>query len=327
MGSATFTISAPKLITIDAIPSQNYTGGQITPDIAVRDKDGKTMLAQGTDYTVSYGENLNAGDHAGSVAITGMGAYAGSKGSATFAIAPRTFTIQNIAPQTRTGSQIMPAVTVKDGERTLTAGTDYTVTYGENIDAGTGSIAITGMGVYAGSKGSATFIIRRPREMILAVNTGASAFGNLPFGEINKGYANVLGAETTWYMNRMAGIGLKWNMQTGEALFGEATYNEKLTFVGPALYLRWTNQKRFAVVASAGAGALNWKWSLKSENEAFDESATSFGGFFAAGVNLMATKHLGFSLNLQTIAGKATSGDLVRKPAAIGGTVGVNFRF
>ena len=43
---------------------------------------------------------------------------------------------------TYTGESIRPAVNVKAGNQTLAGGTDYTVSYGENINAGTGSIII-----------------------------------------------------------------------------------------------------------------------------------------------------------------------------------------
>lgn len=49
------------------------------------------------------------------------------------------------------GTEKTPSVTVKDGSLLLTAGTDYTVSYNKNIDAGTASLTITGTGDYTGS--------------------------------------------------------------------------------------------------------------------------------------------------------------------------------
>ena len=63
-----------------------------------------------------------------------------------------------IEPQTWTGSAIEPAVTVKDGETTLTLGTDYEVAYSNNVNAGTATVTITGKGNYSDSK-EATFTI------------------------------------------------------------------------------------------------------------------------------------------------------------------------
>ena len=41
-------------------------------------------------------------------------------------------------------------MTVKDGEKALVEGTDYTVTYADNTNAGTATVTITGTGNYAG---------------------------------------------------------------------------------------------------------------------------------------------------------------------------------
>ena len=57
----------------------------------------------------------------------------------------------NIAAVTYTGLAQTPAVTVKDGDKTLVSGTDYTVTYSGNLNAGTAKVTILGAGNYSGS--------------------------------------------------------------------------------------------------------------------------------------------------------------------------------
>lgn len=52
---------------------------------------------------------------------------------------------------TATGSAITPGVTVYAGSAKLTNGTDYTVSYKNNIKAGTATVTITGKGNYAGT--------------------------------------------------------------------------------------------------------------------------------------------------------------------------------
>ncbi|MCD7812752.1 MAG: hypothetical protein LUH20_01640 [Lachnospiraceae bacterium] len=49
------------------------------------------------------------------------------------------------------GTPKTPAVTVSDGTITLTEGTDYTVAYGDNTEAGTATVTITGIGDYEGT--------------------------------------------------------------------------------------------------------------------------------------------------------------------------------
>lgn len=60
--------------------------------------------------------------------------------------------ISKISDYTYTGKARKPAVTVKDGTKTLKSGTDYTLTYKNNNKIGTASVTITGKGNYTGSK-------------------------------------------------------------------------------------------------------------------------------------------------------------------------------
>ncbi len=58
--------------------SYTYNGKQQQPAIkSVVLGDAK--LVEGTDFTLSYGENINAGTKAGTVTLTGIGSYTGSK--------------------------------------------------------------------------------------------------------------------------------------------------------------------------------------------------------------------------------------------------------
>lgn len=68
-------------VTIASIPDQTYTGSAIEPPLVV--KDGGTELKKGTDYTVSYANNTNAGT--ATLTINGTGNYTGTK-SANFTI-------------------------------------------------------------------------------------------------------------------------------------------------------------------------------------------------------------------------------------------------
>ncbi len=65
-----------------------------------------------------------------------------------------------IPDQVHTGSQIKPAIVVKDGETTLIEGTDYTLEYGANVDPGVGTIIVTGKGKYTGTV-TLTFTIKQ----------------------------------------------------------------------------------------------------------------------------------------------------------------------
>jgi len=69
------------------------------------------------------------------------------------------FTVDPIPAQKYTGSQIRPAVVVKDDTTILRQIIDYTVTYTDNINAGTAIVTISGVGNYAGSYGEERFDI------------------------------------------------------------------------------------------------------------------------------------------------------------------------
>jgi titin len=172
----TFVIVAKAAITltIDAIANQTYTGSAITPTVVV--KDGSTTLTLGTDYTVAYSSNTNVGT--ATVTITGTGNYSGTK-TQTFGIvakAASTLTIDAIANQSYTGSAITPTVVVKDGSTTLTLGTDYTVAYSNNTNAGTSTVTITGTGNYLGDNPQ-TFTIA-PKAITIRGNNASKIYGD-----------------------------------------------------------------------------------------------------------------------------------------------------
>ena len=82
--------------------------------------------------------------------------------------------IQAIDDQTYTGSQITPTATVKDGSTTLTLNTDYTVSYGANVNVTTGgSVTVTGINKYTGSANK-SFTIAKAASNITTNPTGAS---------------------------------------------------------------------------------------------------------------------------------------------------------
>ncbi|MCB6994382.1 CAP domain-containing protein [bacterium 210820-DFI.6.37] len=147
----TFTITPKSIsgVTVSGLSDKTYTGSAQTASVTV--KDGSTTLTQGTDYTVSYSDNINAGT--ATVTLKGSGNYTGTL-TKTFTIAPKSIsgvTISGLSDKTYTGSAQTAAVTVKDGSTTLTQGTDYTVSYSNNINAGTAAVTLKGMGNYTGT--------------------------------------------------------------------------------------------------------------------------------------------------------------------------------
>ena len=60
--------------------------------------------------------------------------------------------IGKLSNQTYTGKAIKPSITIKDGNKKLVSGTDYTVTYKNNTKPGKATATITGKGNYTGTK-------------------------------------------------------------------------------------------------------------------------------------------------------------------------------
>lgn len=128
----------------------DYNGSEIEPEVTSVRLKGVTLSA-GKDYEVSYSDNVNVGT--AHCIITGIGEYSGSA-SKLFTIAPRYLTeaeISNIPDQKWTGSAIEPDVTVSLGGRELIAGTDYTLSYEDNVDPGSATVYANGNGNYRGT--------------------------------------------------------------------------------------------------------------------------------------------------------------------------------
>ncbi len=68
---------------------------------------------------------------------------------------------------TYSGSAKKPTVKVVDGSTTLTSGSDYTVAYSNNTNAGTATVTITGIGNYSGTV-TKTFTIKKASQTISA---------------------------------------------------------------------------------------------------------------------------------------------------------------
>ena len=149
--------------TISPIPAQQYTGSEVKPSLTV--KCGNTILMEGTDYNVTYSNNINIGTATATIRALNNANYTGTA-SVKFSIGNDVggFIISGYAPSyAYTGKAITPGVVVETGSRTLIPGTEYTVSYSNNVNAGTATITVTGVGKYSG-KQTANFVIE-PKSM------------------------------------------------------------------------------------------------------------------------------------------------------------------
>lgn len=151
-----FTINKAKLAdAILTISPDSYgtTGQPIMPTYTVK-LGGYDLKA--TDYTANATNNVNTGTATLTLTATEAGNFTGAI-SGTFTIAGKDVSTLDIALTGADnlkydGTAKTPAVAVKDGAKTLVQGTDYTVTYENNVNAGTGKAIVKGIGTYAGEK-------------------------------------------------------------------------------------------------------------------------------------------------------------------------------
>lgn len=136
--------------SVEAIRNQIYTGVAIKP-VPVVMFNSCTKLIYGSDYTVSYKNNVKSG--IATVTIKGIGNYTGTL-QKTFKIVRElklaSFKLSK-TKYTYTGKACAPNVTIKYGSSTLKKGTDYIISYTKNTNAGIAKVKITGKGLYTGT--------------------------------------------------------------------------------------------------------------------------------------------------------------------------------
>jgi len=157
-----------------------YDGKEKKPSVTVR-CNGRT-LTNGIDYTVRYSNNIRIGT--ASVTITGKGNYTGSI-TKTFRIIGKDLSqVSGTLSQTSynyDGLEKKPTVTLYDGTKKLTSGVDYTVSYRNNKNAGTGEVIVTGKGNYGGTKTLTFRIIGKSQTVTTRYTRYTKTLKSAPF--------------------------------------------------------------------------------------------------------------------------------------------------
>ncbi len=169
IGNYAGTYDSAKVIIVDKdknlskakvakVPAQEYQNGAAVelPDSLVKVELNKTTLKKGSDYTVSYANNTEAGKAI--LIIKGKGQYAGTK-TITFTIkrTPTVLTDSMVTNKKEIGTVEIhkngakPKPKLATGGSALTEGKDYAISYKNNKKAGTGTIVIKGKGNYTGN--------------------------------------------------------------------------------------------------------------------------------------------------------------------------------
>lgn len=174
-------------ITLDKTVFE-YTGEAITPNVTVRANG--TLLTLGKDYTMTFADNVEPGT--ARVIVTGIATasetvgYTGTvehpfyinpkadAGSSAVEIKGTDVTISG-SKFDYTGEAIEPEVTVTVNGQTLTAGTDYALTYENNVEPGTATAVVTGIttenGGYTGEVRINFTIVKEEEETVPPTET------------------------------------------------------------------------------------------------------------------------------------------------------------
>ncbi|HAM16540.1 MAG TPA: hypothetical protein DCP91_11935, partial [Eggerthellaceae bacterium] len=143
---------------------------------------GQALLEEGKDYTIDYTSNTTQGT--GMFLVRGMGNYTGSV-SGTFGIVEsgtlNNVVVSGVASAPWSGLPVKCEPVLKDGDRVLVEGTDYTVAYLRDGKAtedftscGTITVHLVGVGGYRGTRDVDYTVVGR--DFTLAKATAAGVF-------------------------------------------------------------------------------------------------------------------------------------------------------
>ena len=210
---AYFTINTRDLTSemISPVTGIVYDGTAQYPHLTIT-YNGKELVEgddtnpMSCDYYTTYSNNTETGE--ATVKVEGVNNFSGTF-NYTFNINAKEFTadmIQAIADLTYDGNAKEPAPVVTYNNMTLNAGTDYTVSYTDNINAGTATLTITATALNNNYTGSASknFTIQKADVTVtnptvkLGMVYNAEALTLLNAGTVTGGEMQYSLDNTTW---------------------------------------------------------------------------------------------------------------------------------
>lgn len=159
--------------------SWTYTGNEIRPtvkDVTLKKGNTTTSLNAG-QYSVLYEDNVNIGSNA-AVIVHGKGEYANVFATVYFTITSADISTGCTASLNQTsfvynGSAFYPAASLQYNGKTLVKDTDYTVSYYNNVNAGTATVTANGKGNFKGQVIMNFSIAKAPQSFNAAVGSSS----------------------------------------------------------------------------------------------------------------------------------------------------------
>lgn len=169
---------SPATVTVGEVSGTFvYNGNAHKPTLTVLADE--TALVSGTDYTLAYTNNTNAGT--ASVTVNFIGKYADRASitkSFTIQAAKADASIAAIGDYVYTGAPITPEISVTDKNLPLTEN-DYSVSFSNNVSAGAATVSVSFHGNFSGSS-TALFNILPKDATSATLTVGDITLGSTP---------------------------------------------------------------------------------------------------------------------------------------------------
>ena len=149
--------------SFDKIEDQVYTGSEIYPRVVLRSTSGGEV-DQTRECGLRYSNNVNVGKATVAASESASSSSYIGEVSTGFNILPADIDdayFVSIGDAAYTGNEIEPDVLIRFNGKTLVKGTDYDLTYSDNVKVGTAHVVVAGKGNFSGTR-EMTFNIVRP---------------------------------------------------------------------------------------------------------------------------------------------------------------------
>ena len=248
-----------------------YTGYPIKPKIKVVNWFG-TTLTEGKDYKVVYSDNINPTYNAWAT-VYGLGNY--DDGSGSHALGFVKFYIVEDTPANALCSITIdedvyynslpqkPSITVCDFNGKIVPPSEYTVTYSNNVEVGTGTVIVKGKGSYTGTiEGTFTIQPAKARKFSkISLSKSVFVYSGKAQKPSVKVYVGNKEISSAYYS-----VKFKNNVKVGIPT---------VTVKGKGIYTGYSLSQNYYIVAKAPAN-IAYKYNAKTKTLTLKSSKTNY---------------------------------------------------
>ncbi len=215
--------------------------------------------------------------------------------------------VADIARQAYTGKNVKPKLTIKDGNKTLKDGRDYTLTYTNNKKVGTATVTIKGKGAYVGTLTKKFYIVPKKVAGLKAKtqattsvtlswskSTGASGYEVYKYNSSKKKWQKVTStSKNTYKVSKLkAGTTYQFKVRAYKSVSGKKYYSPYSTT------LKWSTKpvKTSITSISSKSKKATVKWKKVSGATGYEiYMATSKNGKYTRVKNVTSSKTIKYT--------------------------------